>query len=101
MTLVREDLTPSKKSSKSTILKFGTWPKEPFGERTDSHVMDCYSKEGLHTTWSFLDITGTLKHGESSYDSLWEAVNNSLDPTKPNIDGLMGSEEDDRLIRMY
>ena len=74
---------------------------EGFGERTDFHVMDCYSKEGRHSTWSFLDIAGTLKNGESSYDSLWEAVNNSPDPTKPDIDGLMESEEDKKLVRMY
>ena len=74
---------------------------EGFGERTDFHVMDCYSKEGRHSTWSFLDIAGTLKNGESSYDSLWEAVNNSPDPTKPNISGLMESEEDNKMIRIY
>ena len=74
---------------------------EGFGERTDFHVMDCYSKEGRHSTWSFLDITGTLKKGESSYDSLWEAAINSPDPTKPDIDGLMESEEDNKLVRMY
>ena len=74
---------------------------EGFGERTDFHVMDCYSNEGRHSTWSFLDITGTLKNGESSYDSLWEAVNNSTEPTEPNIGGLMESEEDDELIRIY
>ena len=74
---------------------------EGFGERTDFHVMDCYSKEGCHSTWSFLDIAGTLKNGESSYDSLWEAVNNSPDPTKPNISGLMESEEDNKMIRIY
>ena len=74
---------------------------EGFGERTDFHVMDCYSNEGRHSTWSFLDIVGTLKNGNSSYDSLWEAANNSSDPTKPNIAGLMTSEEDDKLIRMY
>lgn len=74
---------------------------ESFGERTDFHVMDCYSKEGRHSTWSFLDIAGTLKNGESSYDSLWEAANNSPDPTKPNISGLMESEEDNKMIRIY
>jgi hypothetical protein len=74
---------------------------EGFGERTDFHVMDCYSKEGRHSTWSFLDIAGTLTNGESSYDSLWEAVNNSPDPTKPNISGLMESEEDNKMIRIY
>ena len=74
---------------------------EGFGERTDFHVMDCYSKEGRHSTWSFLDIAGTLKNGESSYDSLWEAVNNSPAPTKPNISGLMESEEDNKMIRIY
>lgn len=74
---------------------------EGFGERTDFHVMDCYSKEDRHSTWSFRDITGNLKHGESSRDTLWEAANNSPDPTKPNIDGLMESEEDNKLIRMY
>ena len=74
---------------------------EGFGERTDFHVMDCYSKEGRHSTWSFLDIAGTLKNGESSYDSLWEEANNSPDPTKPDIDGLMESEEDKKLVRMY
>ena len=74
---------------------------EGFGERTDFHVMDCYSKEGRHSTWSFLDIAGTLKNGESSYDSLWEAANNSPDPTKPNIGRLMESEEDNKMIRIY
>ena len=74
---------------------------EGFGKRTDFHVMDCYSKEGCHSTWSFLDIVGNLKHGESSYDSLWEAANNSPDPTKPNIGGLMESEEDNKMIRIY
>ncbi len=63
--------------------------------------MDCYSKEGRHSTWSFLDIAGTLKNEESSYDSLWEAANNSPAPTKPDIDGLMESEEDNKLVRMY
>ena len=74
---------------------------EGFGERTDFHVMDCYSKEGRHSIWSFLDIAGTLKNGESSYDSLWEEANNSPDPTKPDIGGLMESEEDNNLVRMY
>ena len=74
---------------------------EGFGERTDFHVMDCYSKEGRHSTWSFLDIAGTLKNEESSYDSLWEAANNSPDPTKPNISGLMEPEEDNIMIRIY
>ena len=73
---------------------------EGFGERTDFHVMDCYSNEGRHSTWSFLDIVGTLKN-DASYDSLWEAANNSPDPTEPNIGGLMESEEDDELIRIY
>lgn len=74
---------------------------EGFGERTDFHVMDCYSQEGLHTTWSFLDIVGTLKNDESSNDNLWEAVNNSPDPTEPNIGGLMKSEADNKMIRIY
>lgn len=74
---------------------------EGFGERTDFHVMDCCSNEGLHTIWSFLDIVGTLKNGESSCDSLWEAVNNSSDPTETNIGGLMESEEDNKLVRLY
>ncbi len=74
---------------------------EGFGERTDFHVMDCYSKEGRHSTWSFLNIAGTLKNGESSCDSLWEAVNNSPEPAEPNISGLMESGEDNKLVRMY
>ena len=74
---------------------------EGFGERTDFHVMDCYSNEGCHSTWSFHDIAGALKKGESSRDTLWEAVNNSSKPTKPNIGGLMDAEEDNKLIRMY
>ncbi|MBQ6306402.1 MAG: hypothetical protein IJK78_07540 [Bacteroidales bacterium] len=74
---------------------------EGFDERTDFHVMDRYSNEGLQTKWSYLDIVGTLKNGESSCDSLWEAVNNSSDPTETNIGGLLESEEDNELVRMY
>ncbi len=72
-----------------------------FGETTNFHVMDCFSKEGRHSTWWFRDIVGILKKGESSYDSLWEAANNSPDPTEPNIGGLMESEEDNKNIRTY
>lgn len=73
---------------------------EGFGEGTDFHVMDCYSNEGRHSTWSFLDIVGTLKNDESG-DSLWEGVNNATHLTEPNIGGLMESEEDNKLVRMY
>lgn len=51
--------------------------------------------------WSFKDIAGNLKNGESSYDSLWAVAINSPDPTKPDIDGLMESEEDNKPVRMY
>jgi hypothetical protein len=73
---------------------------ERFGIGTDFHVMDCYNNEGRHSTWSFLDIVGTLKNDESG-DSLWEAVNNASDPTETNIGGLMESEEDNKLVRLY
>lgn len=56
------------------------------------YVMDC---------WSFLDIVGTLNNGGSSLDDLWRSAIESLDPTKPNIGGLMESEEDNRMVRVY
>ena len=65
---------------------------ESFGKRTDFMVMEC---------WSFLDIVGTLNNGGSSLDDLWRSAIESLDPTKPNIGGLMESEEDNRMVRVY
>lgn len=63
-----------------------------FGKRTDFMVMEC---------WSFLDIVGTLNNGGSSLDDLWKSAIDSLDPTKHNIGGLMESEEDNRMVRVY
>ena len=65
---------------------------DSFGKRTDFTVMD---------RWSFLDIVGTLNNGESYLDVLWSSAIESLDPTKPNIGGLMESEEDNRIVRVY
>ena len=63
---------------------------ESFGDII--YVMDC---------WSFHDIVGTLNNGGSSLDDLWRSAIESLDPTKPNIGGLMESEEDNRMVRVY
>ena len=65
---------------------------EGFGKKADFPVMP---------NWSFQDIVGALKNGDSYYDSLWETASNSPDPTQPDIDGLMESEEDNKPVRMY
>jgi len=65
---------------------------ESFGDITYFNVMDC---------WSFHDIVGTLNDEETSLDDLWRSAIESLDPTKPNIGGLMESEEDNRMVRVY
>lgn len=73
-------------------------------DRTDFHVMAGRTSEGLHTTWSFGDIVGTLENCEKaveSYKNLWTVALNSAFPTEPNIGGLMESEEDNKLVRMY
>lgn len=74
---------------------------EGFGKGTSFPVMNYCTKEGLHASYWFRDIVGALKKGESSYDSLWEAADNSPDSTEAKISGLMESEEDNKNIRIY
>ena len=67
---------------------------------TDFHVMKGLNSEGLLSSWSFRDILGTLE-GVGPTDNLWAVALNSAFPTEPNIGGLMESEEDNELVRMY
>jgi hypothetical protein len=73
----------------------------------DFHVMAGRTCEGLHTTWSFDDIVGTLEYFEDasiaieSYNNLWAAVLHDIIPTEPDIAGLIESEKDNKTMRMY
>ncbi len=67
---------------------------------TDFHVMKGLNSEGLLSSWSFRDILGTLE-GVGPTDNLWAVALNSAFPTEPNIGGLMESEEDNKLVRLY
>lgn len=96
--------------------------KQALGQ-TDFHVMAGRTSEGLHTTWSFGDIVGTLENCEDasiaidpmplptiprrddmaieSYNNLWTVALNSAVSTEPDIAGLMESDEDNKTVRMY
>ena len=63
-----------------------------FGTRTDFQVM--------YSLW-FLDIVGTIKNGNPWPDHFWELVLNDSIPTAPNVGGLMESEEDNKIVRIY
>lgn len=68
--------------------------------RTDFHVMAGRTSDGRSSTWSFGDIVGTLEECGFT-DNLWAAALNSAVPTEPDIAGLMESDEDNKLVRMY
>ena len=99
--------------------------KQTLGD-TYIHVMAGRSSDGGSSTWSFRDIVGTLEYFENcekasiaidpmplstiprrddmaieSYNNLWTAALHDIIPTEPDITGLMESEEDNKLVRMY
>ena len=73
--------------------------KQAFGN-TYFHVMAGRTSDGGFSKWSFGDIVGTLENVGPT-DNLWAVALNSAFPTEPNIGGLMKSEEDNELVRMY
>ena len=64
------------------------------------HVMRGLDSEGQYANWSFGDIVGTLEECGFT-DNLWAVALNSAVPTEPDIAGLMESNEDNKLVRMY
>lgn len=83
-----------------------TWTRTGFEKlkqalgRTYFHVMAGRTSDGGFSKWSFGDIVGTLENVGPT-DNLWAVALNSAFPTEPNIGGLMKSEEDNELVRMY
>ena len=71
------------------------------GFKKDAELFSQIACSKVVGMWTFYDIVTPLKNGKSPSDSLWEAAIGSTDPTKPNIGGLMESEEDNRMDRMY
>lgn len=74
---------------------------ELFGDRFDFHVIDSYDDDGHHTTGSYLDICGGIQNYGLQCEFLWELAKQGVVPIQPNIKGLMESEEDDKMIRVY
>lgn len=63
-----------------------------FGTKTDFPVI---------SSFSFLDIVETIKNVNPWPDYFWELVLNDSIPAAPNVGGLMESEDDNKLVRMY
>ena len=74
--------------------------KQALGRIDFFPVLEGYTSKGSHTSWSFQDIVGTLQNGGPT-DRLWACALNCPVPTEPDVAGLMESEEDNIIVRMY
>ena len=72
-----------------------------FGTFHEFHVMPNYHNDVQWGNWGFRDIIGIIAAHGLQDDALWESALHDTVPTAPNIGGLMDSEEDNKLIRMY
>lgn len=59
------------------------------------------SEDGLHIQSSFLDIVGNIQSEGLLSEYIWDRATKSPYPTEPNISGLMESEEDNEMVRVY
>lgn len=75
---------------------------EEFKSRMDIlQVLHRISKDGLHVQSSFRDIVGAIQNEGMLSENLWEMATKSPYPTEPSIGGLMESEEDNEMVRVY
>ena len=75
---------------------------EDYKSRMDIlQVLHRISEDGLHVQSSFRDIIGTIQSEGLLSEHLWEMATKSPYPSELDISGLMESEEDNELIRMY
>lgn len=72
-----------------------------FGTFHEFIVMPIYHNDVQRGNWGFRDIIGNIAAHGLQNDALWESALRDTVPTAPNIGGLMESEEDNKLIRMY
>ena len=67
----------------------------------DFLVMRSYHDGVQWGNWTFHDITGNIGVYGLQSDALWESVLHDTVPTDPNVSGLMESEEDNKVVRLY
>lgn len=67
----------------------------------DFFVMHGYHDVVQLGNWTFRDITGNIGVYGLQSDVLWESVLHDTVPTDSNLSGLMESEEDNKLVRLY
>lgn len=59
------------------------------------------SEDGCHIQLSFRDIVGAIRGEGLLSEYLWEMSTKCPYPTEPSISGLMESEEDNAMVRVY
>lgn len=59
------------------------------------------SEDGCHIQLSFRDIVGAIRGEGLLSEYLWEMSTKCPYPTEPSISGLMESEEDNEMVRVY
>lgn len=74
---------------------------DAFGTFHDFLVMPIYHNDVRWGIWDFRDITGNIASHGLQDDALWKSALHDIVPATPNIGGLMESEEDNKLVRMY
>lgn len=67
----------------------------------DFLVMRSYHDGVQWGNWTFHDITGNIGVYGLQSDALWESVLHDTVPTDLNVSGLMESEEDNKVVRLY
>lgn len=75
---------------------------ESFDQREDVlNVLEWFDEENRPKTCSYRDIIGIINSNGLQDEGLWKRALKSIEPTELNISGLMESEEDNELARMY
>lgn len=75
---------------------------EDYKSRMDIlQVLHRISEDGLHVQSSFRDIVGTIQSEGMLSEHLWEMATKSPYPSELDISGLMESEEDNKMVRIY
>ncbi len=64
-------------------------------------VLEWIDGENRPKTCSYHDIIGAIDRNGLQDEGLWKKALKSIEPTEPNISGLMESEEDNELARIY
>ena len=90
---IAQDATKGFQKLEQTVDAFGTF--------RDFHVLPGYHNGVQRGNWSFRDIAGNIASHGFQDDALWESALHDIVPATPNIGGLMESEEDNKLVRMY